>query len=37
METQHFIITEHHPSPADPPEQAIRRIITLWLTKELHK
>ena len=37
METQRFIITEHHPSPSIPPEQAIQRIITVWLTKELHK
>ena len=28
---------EHHPSRTTSPDQAIRKVITTWLTKELYK
>ena len=37
MKEQPLTITEHHPPHTDPPNQAIRQIVTTWLTKELHK
>ena len=37
MKNQPIIVTEHHPTYALSPNQAIRKTITAWLTKELHK
>lgn len=37
MKEQSLILTELHPAGADPADQVIRRVVTAWLTKELHK
>ena len=37
MKEQSLILTELHPVSADPAAQVVRRVVTVWLTKELHK
>lgn len=37
MNDQLFIITEHHPVNITQSDQAVRKIVAAWLTKELHK
>ena len=37
MKGQPLIITEHHFTHAESPAQAIRQVISAWLTKALHQ
>ncbi len=37
MKYQPLTVTEYHSSHITQPKQAIRQVITVWLTKELHK
>lgn len=37
MKKTTFVLLESHPPASEAADQAVRQVITAWLTKELHK